>query len=168
PQCDSGPGSAKKSAESSARTPGGEELDRAATERLRSVIQAEWLDRFLLALNQRNIRAWIRDTRLVVVDAGEIGVVLDHETRRKKLEPYLNEIAKTLRTLYGDGLRVRLMLESETSDDSSPAIVEPDEMAMVAEDESTQAEPTERFSDDAVAANVIDVFPSARLIQGEL
>ena len=168
PQGDRGPGSAKKSAESSARTPGGEELDRAATERLRSVIQAEWLDRFLLALNQRNIRAWIRDTRLVVVDAGEIGIVLDHETRRKKLEPYLNEIAKTLRTLYGDGLRVRLMLESETSDDSSPAIVEPDEMAMVAEDESTQAEPTERFSDDAVVANVIDVFPSARLIQGEL
>ncbi len=148
------------------------DLDLAATDRLRSVIQAEWLERYLPALNQRNIRTWIRDTRLTVLGAGEIGVVLDHDTRRKKLEPYLDEIVSTLRQLYGSSLRIRLMLESEAHD-TAPALVEEvephEESAIDHEEEmSTTSVPTQRFSDDAIVANVTEVFPGARLIQGEL
>jgi DNA polymerase-3 subunit gamma/tau len=150
------------------------DLDLAATDRLRSVMQAEWLERYLPALNQRNIRTWIRDTRLTVLGAGEIGIVLDHETRRKKLEPYLDEIVATLRQLYGSSLRIRLLLESEAHD-AAPASVEevdPHEESAIdheeEEDVSTTSVPTQRFSDDAIVANVTEVFPGARLIQGEL
>jgi DNA polymerase-3 subunit gamma/tau len=147
------------------------DLDLAATDRLRSVIQAEWLERYLPTLNQRNIRTWIRDTRLTVLGAGEIGIVLDHETRRKKLEPYLNEIVATLRQLYGSGLRIRLLLESEAHD-ATPASPEEvdlhEESAFDPEEESTASVSTQGFSDDAIVANVTEVFPGARLIQGEL
>jgi DNA polymerase-3 subunit gamma/tau len=149
----------------------GERLDRAATEHLRSLIQAEWLDRFVLAFEQRNLRTWIRDTRLVVIDAGEIGIVLDHETRRKKLEPYFDEIVATMRQLYGANIAVRMLLESETDDagpTEAPEVEEPEEMLVEPDDVSTPAESTQRFSEDAIVANVTDVFPGARLIQGEL
>lgn len=147
------------------------DLDLAATNHLRSVMQAEWLDRYLPALNQRNIRTWIRDTRLTVLGAGEIGIVLDHETRRKKLEPYLDEIVATLHQLYGSGLGVRLLLESETND-IAPALGDEldlhEESAIDPDEESTSPVSTQGFSDDAIIANVTEVFPGARLIQGEL
>ncbi|WP_298207752.1 DNA polymerase III subunit gamma/tau [Ferrimicrobium sp.] len=151
----------------------GEILDAAATDRLRTLIQAEWLERYLPALQQRNIRTWIRDTRLIVLGAGEIGIVLDHETRRKKLEPYFSEIVSLLRQLYGDNLDFRLLLESETDANSAnpsvEALVPPDEPIPEADDEEfTTSTPTQRFSDDAIVANVTEVFPGARLIQGEL
>ncbi|WP_276945156.1 DNA polymerase III subunit gamma/tau [Ferrimicrobium acidiphilum] len=149
------------------------DLDLASTDRLRSVIQAEWLERYLPTLNQRNIRTWIRDTRLTVLGAGEIGIVLDHETRRKKLEPYLDEIVATLRQLYGSSLRIRLLLESEAHDAAPASVEEMDphqESALDPEEEevSTTSVSTQRFSDDAIIANVTEVFPGARLIQGEL
>jgi hypothetical protein len=149
----------------------GDKLDRAATEHLRSLIQAQWLDRFVLAFDQRNLRTWIRDTRLVVIDAGEIGIVLDHETRRKKLEPYVDDIVATMRQLYGANIQVRMLLESETDDagpTEAPEVEEPEEMLIEPDDVSTPPQSTQRFSEDAIVANVTDVFPGARLIQGEL
>ncbi|WP_298339722.1 DNA polymerase III subunit gamma/tau [Ferrimicrobium sp.] len=148
-------------------------LDLAATDQLRTLIQAEWLERYLPALQQRNIRTWIRDTRLTVLGAGEIGIVLDHETRRKKLEPYLNEIIALLRQLYGGQLDFRLVLESETdpatANRSDGLTDSPEELISEADDEEfTTSVPTQRFSDDAIVANVTEVFPGARLIQGEL
>jgi DNA polymerase-3 subunit gamma/tau len=149
----------------------GDKLDRAATEHLRSLIQAQWLDRFVLAFDQRSLRTWIRDTRLVVIDAGEIGIVLDHETRRKKLEPYVDDIVATMRQLYGANIQVRMLLESETDDagpTEAPEVEEPEEMLIEPDDVSTPPQSTQRFSEDAIVANVTDVFPGARLIQGEL
>jgi len=66
---------------------------------------------------------------------------------------------------------VRMLLESETDDagpTEAPEVEEPEEMLIEPDDVSTPPQSTQRFSEDAIVANVTDVFPGARLIQGEL
>ena len=151
------------------------QFDGDKTEHLRLRIQSEWLGRVVPAMEPKVARTWIRDTRVASIGPSQLAIVLDHRTRMQKLDPYLAQIKATLESLYGGGFSVVLMLENEMRGPGSKEALQAEENSE-SEEFETQVEgaeehlsvPTERLTEEVIISNVTEVFPGARMIQGEL